>query len=77
MESILHTAKRTFISVILPPIGYGWGIIDGKCCPMRNALPELPASLPSQSAQSDEDSSDSDDIEDCSETDSTKSENDE
>ena len=57
-------------------IGNGWGIIDGKPCPVRTVLPALPVSLPSQCAQSDEYSSDSDDIDDCSETYSTESEND-
>ena len=57
------------------PIGNDWGIIDGKCLPVRNVLPALPASLPSQSAQSDEDCSKGNNIDHCSETDSTESEN--
>ena len=57
-------------------IGNGWGIVHGKCRPVRNVLPALPTSLPSQSVQSDEGSNDSDDIDDCSEADSTESEND-
>ena len=59
MQTILHTAKRTFTSAVIP---FQSEIIDRKCRPVRNVLPALPASLPSQSAQSDEDSSDSDDI---------------
>ena len=77
VQTILHTAKKNFqLSRHPSPIGNGWGIIDGKCQSVKNVLPALPASLPSQCAQSDEDRSDSDDIDGCSETDSTESEND-
>ena len=73
---LAYCQKNFHLSRHPSPTGNGWGIIDGKCRPVRNTLPALPATLPSQSAHSDEDSSDSDDIDDCSETDSTESEND-
>ena len=47
------------------PIGNGWGIIDGKCRPVRNVYPALPSDLPSQTELSDDENSDSD-IDDCS-----------
>ena len=77
MQTILHTAKRTFSSAVIAlQLEMVGEFIDGKRCPVRTVLPALPASLPSQSTQSDEYSSDSDDIDDCSETYSIESEND-
>lgn len=55
------------------PIGNGWGIINGKCRPLRNIIPALPADLPSQRVLSDDESSESD-IDECSGTDSSESE---
>ena len=71
---LAYYQKNFHLSRHPSPIGNGWGIIDGKCRPVRNVLSALPASLPSKSAQSDEDSSDIDDNDDCSETDSIESE---
>ena len=73
---LAYCQKNFHLSRHPSPTGNGWGIIDGKCRPVRKVLPPLPASLPSQSTQSDENSSDGDDIDDCSEIDSTESEND-
>ena len=76
VNHLAYCEKNFQLSRHRSTIGNGWGIIDGKPCPVRTVLPALPASLPSQCAQSDEYSSDSDDIDDCSETYSTESEND-
>ena len=54
---LAHCQKNFQLSRHPSPIENGWGIIDGKCLPVRNVLTALPASLPSQSAQTDEDGS--------------------
>ena len=56
---LAYCQKNFHLSHHPSPIGNDWGIIDGKCRPVRNVLPALPASLPSRSAQSDKDCSNS------------------
>ena len=40
-----YCQKKYQLSVHPSPIGSGWGIVDGKCRPVRNRLPALPLDL--------------------------------
>lgn len=71
-----YCQKNFQLSCHPSPIGNGWGLIDGKCRPLRNILPALPSDLPPQTALSDNENSDSDSNE-CSGTGSSESEDDE
>ena len=58
-----------------PPIGNGWGIINGKCRPLRSSLPALPMNLSCESASITENSEN--EYSDSESSSSTDSEHDE
>ena len=70
---LAYCQKHFQLSEHPSPIGHGWGIIDGKCRPVRNILPALPSHLPLQLADDSDNSDDGSDTEDHSDTDTSDS----
>ena len=73
---LAYCQKHFQLSEHPSPICHGWGIIDGKCRPVRNILPVIPSHLPLKIADYSA-TSDGSDTEDYSDTDTSDSEKEE